>query len=407
MKTILVCFIISLTALPLFAGGAAGRAEVAADGWVRVNYFLIGAVNHMTGPVALSGERRQHGYELAAREVNAAGGINGLPIRIIYEDDQGTNPGAVAATNRILSQHPIVALMICRSPMVNAVHPIILNEGVPTFFGATAWSISELRNPWFFRMRVNDRGNAQIMARFLVENLGRTRIASLSAADAFGEGGCIETQAALRERFNMTPVSIQRYTGGTRDFTAQLLAIRAANADAIYAWGTNSEDNAIILRQFRQLGLYQTMDFVGSAAYATQITIDLAGETANDIYSINDFAFEDTRPELQHWINTYRATFGDEPDFWSLNTYDMVKLIADAARRANIVRREGDRFYLMPLPQARAALAEALRNTRGFRGAAGDYTADRWQNMIHSSTIVRIADERLQFVEVVSLDIEM
>jgi hypothetical protein len=84
----------------------------------------------------------------------------------------------------------------------------------------------------------------------------------------------------------------------------------------------------------------------------------------------------------------------------------MVKLIADAARRANIVRREGDRYYLMPLPQARTALAEAVRNTRGFRGAAGDYTADKWQNMIHSSTIVTIANERLQLVDVITLAIE-
>jgi branched-chain amino acid transport system substrate-binding protein len=403
MRKLLLCVFIVVSIGSVFAGG---EAESSQDGWTKIDAFLIGAANHITGPTALTGERRKNGYELAAKEVNAAGGINGLPVQMVYEDDQGTNPGCVAATNKLLSQSSIIAFLVDRSTMVNAIHPIILEGAVPTFFGASAWSISELKNPWFFRMRVNDKGNAEIMAKFLVENLKKKRIASLYAADTFGEGGHTETQAALKTQYNITPVIEQKYTSGTKDYTAQLLAIKAADADVIYSWGTNSEDNAIILRQFKQLGLDKTMDFIGSAAYATAITINLAGSNASGIYSIYDFAFEDTRPELQHWIKAYRAAYNDDPDFWNLNTYDMVKLVCDAAKRANIVKKEGNDFYIKALPEARAALADAVRQTQGFRGAAGDYTCDKWQNMIHNQAVVKIVDGNLELVSVVSLDIQ-
>jgi branched-chain amino acid transport system substrate-binding protein len=390
-----------LLALLCLAGEMAVFPAFAAE-WTPVDSLLIGVVNHMTGPLALTGELRKRGHELAAEEVNSSGGVAGLPIKLVYEDDQGTNPGAVAGTRKLLAQQPVVAFIIERSTMVNAVHPIIQQEKVPTLFGATAWSISsELKNPWFFRMRVDDRATAAIMAKFLVEELKKTKVAALYAADVFGEGGNKETAAYLKEKYNLTPVNSQKYTSGTKDYTAQLLAIKSSGADAIYAWGTNSEDNAIILRQFKQLGL--KMDFIGSAAYASAISLELAGDNANGIYSVYDFAFEDTRPQLQAWIKAYRAKYKEDPDFWNLYTYDIVKLIADAAKRAGIVRKEGDRFVEMPLPEARAALAKALRGTKGFAGAQGDYSADEYQNMIHNLAVVKIDNRKAKMVKVIKL----
>lgn len=398
-------------AAPASSGGdktaeAPANPDAPPEGWVKVKSFLIVAVNHITGQTALTGELRKSGYELGKEEANAAGGVNGLPIEILYEDDQGTNPGAVAATQKALSQYEAVALMIDRSPMVNAVHPIIEEAGIPTFFGATAASINDLGNPWFFRMRVNDADNAKIMAKFMVDNQKKTKIAALYAADTFGEGGNTETKKALKELYNVEPVVEQKYTSGTKDFTAQLLAIKSAGADIIYAWGTNSEDNAIILRQFKQLGLDQSMDYIGSAAYASAVTIELAGENVNGVYSVYDFAPQDTRTEFQAWYKGYQDKYGAEPDFWCLSTYDGIKLIADAATRAGIVQKIGDDYYMPPTEEARTKLAEAMRATADYAGAAGPYTADKHQNMIHNSSIVQIKDQKLELVDVVSLDVE-
>lgn len=380
-------------------------ANTVPAGWVKVTSFQLAAVNHLTGATALSGTLRKNGYELAKEEVNAAGGINGLPIEIIYEDDQSTNQGAVSATQKVLQQYKALALMIDRSTMVNAVHTIVQDAGIPTFFGASAASINDLKNPWFFRMRVDDAANAGVVAKFMVDNLKKTKIAALYAADTFGEGGNTETKKALKEKYNMTPVAEQKYTSGTKDFTAQLLAIKSAGADMIYAWGTNSEDNAIILRQFKQLGLDKSMDFIGSAAYASAVTIDLAKENINGIYSINDFAPDDTRPQLQAWLKAYQTKYSGDPDFWCLSTYDIVKLIADAAKRGELVKKVGNDYYVPDLAAARTALAKAVRETTSFAGAAGEYAADKYQNMIHNQAVVKIEGGKLKLIEMVKMEL--
>ena len=81
--------------------GVESGEDTIPDGWVEVDSFQIAAVNHMTGSTALTGTLRENGYELAKEEINAAGGVNGLPIEIVYEDDQGTNTGAVSASDLV------------------------------------------------------------------------------------------------------------------------------------------------------------------------------------------------------------------------------------------------------------------------------------------------------------------
>ena len=374
------------------------------DGLVKVDEFIIGCANHITGPTALTGVLRKNGYELGAKEVNEAGGIDGLPIKIMYEDDQGTNTGAVAAAQKIMSSNKAIVFLIDRSTMVNAVNPIIQENEIPTLFGATANSIDELNNDYFFRMRVKDGGNAQTMAKYLVESLGKKKVAALYCADTFGEGGNTETKKALKENYDMAPVTEQKYTAGTKDYAAQLLAIKSADADAIYAWGTNSEDNAIILRQFKELGLDKNMAFIGSAAYASSVTIDLAKENADGIYSIYDFSPDDTRTELQNWYKAYKAEYNSEPDFWCLSTYDQVKLVADAAKRAGLVKKIGNDYYIPELKEARAKLADALRETDHYKGAIGDLYPDDYQNMVHNMAVVQIDSGKLRLIENVTLD---
>jgi len=218
-----------------------------------------------------------------------------------------------------------------------------------------------------------------------------------------GEGGQKETATFLKEKYNVTPVNVQKYTSGTKDYTAQLLAIKSSGADVVYGWGTYAEDCAIILRQFKQLGLNTQMDFVGAAGYVSQVSLNLAGANENGIYGVYDFAFEDPRPQLQAWVKAYRVKYKEDPDFWGQYNYDSVKLIADAAKRAGIIKKEGNRYLMMPLPEARAALAKALRETKNWPGSQGDYTADEYQDMIHNNAVVHVENEKPKLVKIIKL----
>ena len=102
-------------------------------------------------------------------------------------------------------------------------------------------------------------------------------------------------------------------------------------------------------------------------------------------------------------MKAYREKYKDDPDFWGQFNYDSVKLLADAAKRAGIIKKEGNRYFMMPLPEARAALAKALRETRNWQGAQGEYTADEHQDMIHSDAVVRVENEKPKLVKIIKL----
>ena len=62
----------------------------------------IGQIIPMTGEAAESGKFHKQGAEIAIDKINAAGGINGRKLTIVLEDDQTTNPGGVAALQKLL-----------------------------------------------------------------------------------------------------------------------------------------------------------------------------------------------------------------------------------------------------------------------------------------------------------------
>ena len=96
--------IIALTVIGILAF-AVGMAQA------QSKPIKIGQIIAMTGEAAESGKYHKQGAELAADQINAAGGINGRKIQIVLEDDQTTNPGAVAAFQKLL-EDPEIAMVI-------------------------------------------------------------------------------------------------------------------------------------------------------------------------------------------------------------------------------------------------------------------------------------------------------
>src|SRR5579875_1014710 len=70
----------------------------------------IGLIADLTGPAALSGQHKVQGAELAVDEINASGGINGKKIKLITEDDQGSNQAGVSAFQKLAANQNIVAI---------------------------------------------------------------------------------------------------------------------------------------------------------------------------------------------------------------------------------------------------------------------------------------------------------
>ena len=63
--------------------------------------FVIGGIGPTTGSAATYGENVKNGAELAVKEINEAGGINGVPIRFEWQDDENDAEKSVNAYNSL------------------------------------------------------------------------------------------------------------------------------------------------------------------------------------------------------------------------------------------------------------------------------------------------------------------
>jgi urea transport system substrate-binding protein len=95
----------------------------------------IGAVLPFSGGVELYGRQAKLGLDLAAKEINAAGGILGRPVEVIYADDK-TDPAVAAdATRRLIERDGVVALVgPITSRNLDAMAPVAENLKTPLLY---------------------------------------------------------------------------------------------------------------------------------------------------------------------------------------------------------------------------------------------------------------------------------
>lgn len=366
------------------------------------NTIDIGISIELTGPTAMSGELLRRGYALALEKINAEGGIGGVPVRLIYEDDKGTNPGIIAAVNKLAYERKVVAILGCaRSTQVHAVHTLATEAKVPIIYGGTAWSIRELKNPWLFGIRTNDRERAAVLATYLVEGLGHKKIASLHSDEAYGQGGSQETAKVLASKYGIEPLIDQMFARGTKDYTPQLLKIKQTGATAVYVWSPNPEDDGIILRQIKQLGL--KVDVIGGAFGDPATTVPIAGKDAEGVYAVVDYC-PDSSPSARYLYDRSMKDYGMAPSFINQEAYDGLLVMVDAMKRAGVIQTVQGKRMMLPLPEARAAIADALRAVKNLtEGVTRPYACDEYGDLSHSMTVARIKNGEHAPVETIDL----
>ena len=138
MKRILVISIILLLAAgSIWAGGQ--KEEAVADEEFVVTEWEIPFLNCLTGPIASIGEYLQWGAERAAWEINQAGGINGVPVKVIGIDT-AMSPEIGTVEMAKLSESALVAMGPVPEPVIMAAMPIAVRSGLYSFTATTSTS---------------------------------------------------------------------------------------------------------------------------------------------------------------------------------------------------------------------------------------------------------------------------
>ena len=212
--------LLTLTLLLAACGGddASQPVDVAAG-------VPVGAVLALTGNANVYGQDQKIGLELALKQRNASGGINGRPLKLALEDSGSDEPGANAAFTLQINRGVLALVGPTLSQQAFSADPIAQRRGVPVVAPSnTATGIPEIG---FFISRVSAQSSViapLAIAQALKLQPGLKRAAVFYAQDdAYSTAETTIFQQALREK-GLEPVTVQRTQLNDQDFQNQISA---------------------------------------------------------------------------------------------------------------------------------------------------------------------------------------
>lgn len=371
--------------LPLLLLTACDRAENASSGGDGEAY-LIGHFGSLSGEQATFGQSTRKGIELALEQINAKGGVNGRPIRVIHEDTRSNSAEAATAVQKLISRDNVQALIgeVASSNSLAAA-PVAQAAKIPMLSPASTNPAVTQVGDFIFRSCFIDPFQGGQMATFALTDLKAKRVAVLYDVNS-------DYSLGLREFFTQTfragggeIVADEAYSQQDVDFKGQLTKIKNANPDAIYVPGYYTQVGAIV-RQARELGI--NVPLLGGDGWDSEKTIEIAGEALNGNYITNHYSAEDQRPEVQAFISAFKAKYnGEIPDAMAILGYDAMNIMADAIQRAGGTDPR--------------KLRDALAATKDFPAASGVITINEQRNAEKPIVILKYENGAPRFVRVI------
>lgn len=346
----------------------------------------VGMNVSVTGPSAAQGALFIKSIRLAEKQINEAGGINGKKVKVLLEDNQSTNPGALAAVNMAAEQDKVTAIIgPVMSTQIQAVSDADKKFAIPMLSGGTAIKNTHMDNPWMSRFRPDDSLSAAAMVKYSKEDLKLTKIGILHDSDAFGTAG-----ADLVEQYakaaGLTVVKRMSYTANDKDFTAQLLALKTAGAEIMALYSPRPEDSAVIQKQFAQLG--RPYKYIGSAGSAAKDDTDLAKEAANGLMAVVDYS-PGNSDESKKYIADYKKEYNADIDGMSAWNYDALNILAAAIKKGG---------------EDKTKIRDGILATQGYKGACGTFSFSANGDGLHEVSVVEIQDGGTKLLKVVRIE---
>ena len=350
----------------------------------------IGLITPLTGDVKTFGESVRNAFEMAVDEANKSGGVAGMRIIPIVEDDRNDPTEASNAASKLIKQDRVQAIVgsvtskatipvsdLAQSGKIPAITPSATNPKVTVADGK--------RKNYMFRACFIDPFQGKVMAKFAREALFKDKAAVLYDASNDYSKGIAEYFSDAFKLMGGKVVAYESYGKDDVDFSALLTKVKASGADVIFLPDYYNKVG-LIAKQAREKGIGAAL--IGPDGWDSPDLVKIAGDAVEGGYFSNHYSPDDTRPEVVAWVKKYREKFGQTPDALGTLAYDATNLLLEAIRKAN----SGD-------PEK---IREALASIKGFKGVTGESAMDDNGNAVKSAVILQITGGKQKFLKVVN-----
>ena len=220
----------------------------------------IGVDTPLTGSGATPGHMLLWGFQIAADEVNAKGGILGKKIIPVVRDDESQVQKAITNVKELIHKENVCAVFgPVNSGSAMAFFPIMQQAKIPVLTSvATAAQLIPMYNnepkSYVFRSALHDSGQVQLMVKWGSKKFKKIGIAADSAGyGQFGQQSVVEELAKI----GIKPAEIVKFNYGDTDMSAQMGKLKAAGCDGVIVF-TLGPEVANVIKSSEKIGYSPT-----------------------------------------------------------------------------------------------------------------------------------------------------
>ncbi|HET7669797.1 MAG TPA: ABC transporter substrate-binding protein, partial [Burkholderiales bacterium] len=286
----------------------------------------IGFISTFSGPQGVMGQYMKESVELAVEHLG--GKVGGLPVEIVYGDDQLKPDVGVQVAEEMLKKHQVDFVSgIIWSNVMLAVVPVVTGAGkimVGSNAGASPLAGSQC-NELYFSTSWNNDQTPEAMGKFLQDS-GVNDIYVLAPNYQAGK----DMVAGLK-RYYKGRIVEEVYTKlGQQDYQAEITQLRSKNPKAVFAFYPGGM-GIQFLRQYDQAGLRGKVPLY-TVYTVDEISIPAVKDAAVGIYETRYWSPDLKNPANQKFVGDYKKKYGKLPVFYGAQSYDSILLIDSAVK---------------------------------------------------------------------------
>ncbi len=306
-------------------GVAGGGSEDNAEGPIK-----FGMLAPFSGSESAFGAYMENGAQLAVSEINADGGLLGRDLELVVEDDACDATTAVAGANKLVTDGIVASVGGYCSGATLPTLPIFDEAGIPMVIpAANSNELVDQGLPGVFL--INGTGDQQAAAAVQYsEQIGAMNVAVIDDATSYSAdlAGAFTTQA---EEAGLTVAFEATVTPGENDYSSVATQLASVQPDLVY-WTGYYQEGGLIVRQATDAGYAGAFMVADGSIDAKFAEIAGAGYTENVVGTFTQTP--DMIEGADEWIADYEELAGDPPGPYSTQSYDAVRVMAQAIEDA-------------------------------------------------------------------------
>lgn len=308
----------------------ASESSAAADG----ASFKIGGIGPVTGGAAVYGLAVQHGAEIAVKEINEAGGINGYPVEFQFQDDEHDAEKSVNAYNT-LKDWGMQALMgtVTSAPCIAVADKTAADNMFQITPSGSA--VECAANPNVYRVCYSDPAQGTASAKYIGEHKLASKVAVIYDSSDVYSSGIYEKFAQEAPNQGIEVVDAEAFTADSnKDFSTQLQKAKESGAELVFLPIYYTEAS-LILQQANTMGF--APQFFGCDGMDGILQVqNFDVKLAEGLMLLTPFAADATDDLTVKFVKSFEDAYGETPIQFAADAYDAMYILKAAMEEANV-----------------------------------------------------------------------